>query len=906
MARRNWRTNRLALAGGALALLAATPAVLTAAGVKNRWALAGATAAAAVIVVFAGIWQERCRRIMQRRDEQEFATQGGCLVLADGRLPAICDITDHQMLGVHQAAGRGAPAYVPRDVDEGLQERLAKGEFVLLVGDSTAGKTRAAFEAVSSTLAHHVLICPSARDGVAVAVERAAQERCCVLWLDGLERYLGAGGLTPEQVGRLLAGEGHHRVIVATIRTAERARLTGDGDGDDAGQQHSDDIRRVFDLSHTVRLGRMFSCAELERAKSRAWDPRIAEAISHADSYGIAEYLAAGPELLQVWEDARTSCVGPNARGAALVAAAIDVRRAGYTSPIPRELLNQIHEHYLADPEHAHAPREPLLAAWAWATCLREATAALLRPVGSDLIEVFDYLVDTIQLRAGPLGQVPDLVVKTAIDFCDQADADSLADTAYVQGRYALAKHGWRREFNIRAGSPAFGPDHPDTLASHSNLALVLGDLGQLEEAEAETRAVLEGMLRVLGPEHRNTLACRGNLAGILRQRGRLTEAEAEHRAVLEARTRVFGNGDPSILTSRNNLAIVLRELGRLKEAEAEHRAELEACSRLLGADHPDTLTSRGNLARVLSDLGRLPEAEAESRAVLEASTRLLGSKHPDTLSSRDSSAMILRKFGRLKQAEAEMRGVVEARTQELGPDHLDTLTSRDNLAVIMRELGQLEEAEAEHSAVLKARTELLGPDHPHTLASRSNHAKVLRKFGRLEQAEAEMRAVVEARTQLLGPEHPRTLAGRHNLAIIRRGRGQLEQAEAEMRAVLGARTQVLGPDHPDTLTSRGNLAGIRRKMGHREEAEAETQTVLKARTQQLGPEHPYTLTSRDCLAGIMYEHGRLREAEAEMGAVVETRTQVLGPDHPDTLASCNTYAEIVRALARQQGDQDP
>jgi hypothetical protein len=226
----SWRANRVALIAGALALLAGTPAILAAAKVKDPWVLAGVTAAAAVIVVFSAVWQERYRRLVQRRDEQEFRIQDGCLVLADGRLPAVSDITNPVTLGVHQAAALagaapgggaarpGAPAYIPRDVDGELRERLAAGGFVLLVGDSTAGKSRAAFEAVSGTLTGHVLICPSGPDAIAVAVDRAAQARRCVLWLDDLERYLGAGGLTAAQLGRLLTGEGHHRVGLSDFR----------------------------------------------------------------------------------------------------------------------------------------------------------------------------------------------------------------------------------------------------------------------------------------------------------------------------------------------------------------------------------------------------------------------------------------------------------------------------------------------------------------------------------------------------------------------------------------------------------------------------------------------------------------------------------------------------------------
>ena len=123
----------------------------------------------------------------------------------------------------------------------------------------------------------------------------------------------------------------------------------------------------------------MFSPAELDRARARDWDPRVAEALGHSREYGIAEYLAAGPALLRDWEDARGAAAGPHARGAALVAAAIDLRRAGYTSLLPRAVLRQVHEQYLTDPEHGRTPREPLAEAWQWATRQR-VTTALLQP----------------------------------------------------------------------------------------------------------------------------------------------------------------------------------------------------------------------------------------------------------------------------------------------------------------------------------------------------------------------------------------------------------------------------------------------------------------------------------------------------------------------------------------------
>jgi tetratricopeptide (TPR) repeat protein len=694
----------------------------------NPLALAGADGSAALAIAVGTACLEHHGRRVRRRDEQGFRLQDGCLVLDDGRLPSAREITNPVVLGVHPAttvpatvvAGSmdGGPAYIPRDIDVQVRECLATAGFVLLVGDSTAGKTRAAVEAVSTLLPGHVLICPVNREALGVAVERSAAERRCVLWLDDLERYLGADGLTPEHLGRLLTGSGHHRVVVATIRAAEQARITTAGPPEnDTERQTARDIRLVIGQARSIRVARMFTDAELARASAQGGDPRIADALAHASSYGIAEYLAAGPELLRDWEDARASSEGPHARGAALVAAAIDIRRSGYLSPIPYALLNRVHEYYLADPEHASAPREPLSDAWAWATRPRAATTALLRKDESGSVEVFDYLVDTIQRRAGSLGRVPDHVVTEALAHASPEDADSLAQTAYVQGRYQTAEHAYRQAYHARAANPAIGPDRPDALATRNHLTRILRDLGWVDEAWAEIRAVLDTMTRVLGPDHPDTLTGRDNFALLLHGQGRMQEAEAESRAALSAMTRVLGPDHPDTLTCRSNLAVILRDLGRLAEAEAEDRVVLGARTKVLGPDHPDTLVSRGILATILREGGHPAEAEAEMRPAMDAMTQLLGPDHPFTLITRGEFARILHRLGRVAEAEAENRSIVNAMIQVLGPDHPFTFINQGYLALILRDQGRLAEAEAVIRPVVDTRNRVLGPGHPDTLA---------------------------------------------------------------------------------------------------------------------------------------------------------------------------------------------
>jgi hypothetical protein len=258
--------------------------VLTAAGVTTRWALGLATAVAAVVVALGAVWQERYRQEALRQDDLERAVTQGCLVSPSGRLPSVREITDPIRLGVHPsvpvdteadalASGERVPPYVPRDIDPELSDRLSRSGFVLLVGESTAGKSRSAFEAMALTLADHVLIAPSGKDALGAAVETAVQTKRCVLWLNDLERFLGTGGLTTNQITRMLSAPAGHRLILATLRAAEEIKLTmarEGGDGSGTGGGAGQGIREVLEQAHRMVLRRLFSTAERERAADRA------------------------------------------------------------------------------------------------------------------------------------------------------------------------------------------------------------------------------------------------------------------------------------------------------------------------------------------------------------------------------------------------------------------------------------------------------------------------------------------------------------------------------------------------------------------------------------------------------------------------------------------------------------
>src|SRR5690606_4608434 len=268
-------------------------------------------------------------------------------------------------------------------------------------------------------------------------------------------------------------------------------------------------VRALLGRAHRIFLDRLFSPAERERARDYVQDGRVADALAHAEEHGIAEYLANGPQLLAEWEGAWSANTDPQApshpRGAALIAAAVDMRRAGYTSRLPRSLLEEVHGHYLDQRGGNLLNPEPLEQAWPWATQPRRGTTRLLTPHDPDHVDVFDYLVDAVQRRTPAGDHVPEHVITAALAYASAADAHSIGTTAHTQGRYQLAEHAHRQAYTARTAE--HGPEHPDTLASRNNLASVLQALGRLEEAETEHRAARDTGRRVHSPEHPDTRA---------------------------------------------------------------------------------------------------------------------------------------------------------------------------------------------------------------------------------------------------------------------------------------------------------------------------------------------------------------------------------------------------------------
>ena len=421
--------------------------------------------AAAVLVAVAGA----VAAVVSERGRSALAdpVQGG-LTAGQVYVRRVEQISDPIALGVHRAAelptadGRidRVPPFVERDRWPEMTAALVAGGFVLVVGDSTAGKTRLAYEAMRVCLPRYTCVKPQRPDALAAAITAAKDARPSVLWLDDLERYLRLGGLTSAELAGLLHDAAGKVMVLATMRAREREDFSSRYDA--ARQPSERELARtgraVLEAVTTeIELQRIWSPGELASAGKVAHDPRIADALRSASKYGLAEHMAAGPQLLRDLRDARSATpgtqtvnppVGPRGgpRGAALVNAAIDARLAGYDRPIPLPLLRDLHKIYLHAWGGAALRPESWDSALAWATQPLHATSSLLEPADDDGYLAFDYLMDEAA-RNPATPPIPDAVWRELVQHAEWAEIMEVAWQASVAGRLEHVDSAFTRAF---------------------------------------------------------------------------------------------------------------------------------------------------------------------------------------------------------------------------------------------------------------------------------------------------------------------------------------------------------------------------------------------------------------------------------------------------------------------------
>ncbi|MFF1711528.1 hypothetical protein [Streptomyces sp. NPDC058268] len=357
-------------------------------------------------------------------------------------------------LGVQPAPGPDETAdlplteYLTRPHDETLRQRLARtaatndAAFVLLVGRSASGKTRAAYEAVAAVLPDWPVVHPADADELAAWIEASRIGPRTVLWLDEAQRYLNGapGERAARALGRLLDQDAP-LAVVGTMWPEHLRRLT---ENRRDSRDESPHTQALLTGRHAmITVPDTLSGDSSAVAAAAARDPRLAAAVRAAGPGNrVLQHLTGGPELVRCWD------MGPDqwftAPEHAVLTAAVEARRLGHTSAVPARLLMEAAAGFMDSTARATAGKEWFPAAISALTTPAGGPVPLIaeryaRDVGDpDSYRPDDYLEQHIRRvrahRAPPAGFWTGAAHARTAD-----DLYALAGAAELRRRYSCA-----------------------------------------------------------------------------------------------------------------------------------------------------------------------------------------------------------------------------------------------------------------------------------------------------------------------------------------------------------------------------------------------------------------------------------------------------------------------------------
>jgi tetratricopeptide (TPR) repeat protein len=282
-----------------------------------------------------------------------------------------------------------------------------------------------------------------------------------------------------------------------------------------------------------------------------------------------------------------------------------------------------------------------------------------------------------------------------------------------------LAEEAWLIE--LLNASPAYGPNHLETIKERDSRAITLVMLKQREAAADEFAWVAQAFAEhpEVGPDHEDTVTARLHLGWcLLRAESQLealavfTDLEArfgehpeyglEHPRIKEAR-RGRGVIQREIMNGHATLAHTAAEEGRWEQAVEEWSAAVE-----VSVAHPDigpadghTALLRTHMALALHALGQEEEAFIEFNRAAAGSAQD-GPAEPHQLAAREHRARLHRAAGRASEALHDDTWLVQAFLSHpaFGPDHLYTARARRVRAIALNDSGRHVEAVGEHRRV--------------------------------------------------------------------------------------------------------------------------------------------------------------------------------------------------------------
>jgi hypothetical protein len=460
----------------------------------------------------------------------------------DGRPIAVDDVRDLRVLGVHAGVGEGAGGdhfgpYVERAAHQKIAAAVSEAvdgarRFVLVSGDSAAGKSRSAAEVAThhNGLRQRPLVVPQA-GGLKRLLDEGLDLRRAVIWLDDLDKHFPS--LERDVIDRVLA-VATGAVVIATVRHSQ-LQDRQEGLADPWWELLTNEA-----VVHRVEIDAELTDDELEDVRRMYAEASLLSALERG--VGLGEYLVGAPELHKRFKLLK----GPTAH---FVNTVVAWDRTGIGMAIPERDLRTLWAETLPG---SQATRFRELPASKQDQRFQEAEAAACKPVierdwveialvhkrddgyGADCYAPDDYIVDLVGKAPFPTRIIPSLVWRLALDSAGQ-DNDAPTERLWRVGMAAY--NNWALEFALDAMTTLMALGD---LVAGVNAGMILGQLGR-----SEAIAVYDDVVSRFGED--DTPAVREQVASALVNKG-ITLGKlrrfAEERAVYDDLVSRFGEDD--------------------------------------------------------------------------------------------------------------------------------------------------------------------------------------------------------------------------------------------------------------------------------------------------------------------------------------------------------------------------
>ncbi len=266
---------------------------------------------------------------------------------------------DPSDLGVHRSINADAdcaPAdvssltpYILRPHDEELRNLLSVITYpltVILVGESSTGKTRSCLEALRHCIPDWPIVYAAGARDLREILNSDFDLENHVVWLDEAQSYLDGedSSEVANLLTRIMINRSKPMVVLGSMWPQYWRQLTTPPQHNQP--DYSVRIRKFLGLSGVRRIAVPDDFAGVpvtELTKMARQDPRLNTALrSGGKSHRITQVLAGGAQLLDRYKSTLDT------HGCAVITAAMDFRRIGYLSPIPQALLEDSLPGYLS------------------------------------------------------------------------------------------------------------------------------------------------------------------------------------------------------------------------------------------------------------------------------------------------------------------------------------------------------------------------------------------------------------------------------------------------------------------------------------------------------------------------------------------------------------------------------